>query len=285
MLYINNPSIIIGKHQNVFAEINMKFVSTNNIPVIRRLSGGGTVFHDLGNLNFTFIRNSDAGKQIDFKKFTTPIIEVLHQLNIPATFSGRNDLLIEGLKFSGNAEHVYKNRTLHHGTLLFASALESLRDAIRVNSSQYIDKAVKSVRSQVTNIKNYLSSDYTIESFRSNILKHIQSYHTDFTVHEFTDNETMIINELVLSKYNTWEWNFAYSPSCTIKKSFSELSNHFKINLEIENGKIVNSLILENNIIQKEINAAISNLPYYPQIIAENLYKIKNPEIWVSRLF
>jgi lipoate---protein ligase len=131
MLWRNDNAVVVGKHQNSLAEINHDFVQQNNIKVVRRLSGGGTVFHDLGNLNFTFITNGEGEELVNFRKFTQPILEVLLQLGVHAKFEGRNDLTINGLKFSGNAEHVFKKRTLHHGTLLFSSKISDLTQALK----------------------------------------------------------------------------------------------------------------------------------------------------------
>ncbi len=152
MLWQNLPSIILGKHQNTLAEINYSFVKENNIPVVRRISGGGTVFHDLGNLNFTFISSGEKEKLVNFRKFTQPIIEVLNHMGIPACFEGKNDLRVNGLKISGNAEHVYRNKVLHHGTLLFSADLNYLNQAIKSVPERFKDKAVQSVRSKVANI-------------------------------------------------------------------------------------------------------------------------------------
>jgi len=146
MLWQNEASIIVGKHQNTLAEINYPYVKENGIPVIRRISGGGTVFHDLGNLNFTFIQNGEKGKLVDFRKFTDPILAVLNKMGVPAVFEGKNDLRVDGLKISGNAEHVFKNRVLHHGTLLFSSVLNDLGKALKVKTDRFTDKAVKSIR-------------------------------------------------------------------------------------------------------------------------------------------
>ena len=157
ILYQNKPSIIIGKHQNTLAEINYQYVKENNIAVVRRLSGGGTVYHDLGNLNFSFIKNSGNDKNlVDFKMYTTPIIEVLKQLGVNAEFGGHNDIQVNGFKISGNAEHIFKKRVLHHGTLLFSSDLSILNNAIKAPENRYSDKAVKSVRAVVANIKDFI---------------------------------------------------------------------------------------------------------------------------------
>ncbi|PKP36179.1 MAG: lipoate--protein ligase, partial [Bacteroidetes bacterium HGW-Bacteroidetes-15] len=146
MLYINSPSVIVGKHQNTMAEVDYHFALENDIKIVRRLSGGGAVYHDHGNLNFCFIRNGKEGALVDFKGFTKPIIEILGKLGVEAKFEGHNSLTINGLKFSGNAEHIFKQRVMHHGTLLFSSDLQALANVLYVSIDKYSDRAVKSVR-------------------------------------------------------------------------------------------------------------------------------------------
>ena len=136
MLYINEPSVIVGKHQNTLAEINYTLAKQKGLSVIRRLSGGGSVFHDLGNLNFTFIKNGTPGKLVDFKGYTQPIVDALNEIGVNAEFGGHNSLLIGGKKFSGNAEHIYKNRVMHHGTILFSTNLENLAEVLYVSSDR-----------------------------------------------------------------------------------------------------------------------------------------------------
>jgi len=244
MLWQNAPSIIVGKHQNTLAEINVEYVKMNNIPVVRRLSGGGAVFHDLGNLNFTFIQSGHQESLIDFRKYTEPILEVLQQLNINAKFEGRNDLTIDGLKFSGNAEHIWKNRVLHHGTLLFSSHMPNLAAALNADPLKFQDKAVKSVRSRVTNISEHLKEPLTVGQFATMIQRHIVEQNPEATLVELSENDHSNIYELVRAKYNTWEWNFGYSPNYNFKKIFrTEKSGTIEFDLDVNNGKIIHMKI------------------------------------------
>jgi lipoate-protein ligase A len=275
LLYSNEPSIIVGKHQNAFAEINHRFVANNNIKVIRRLSGGGTVFHDLGNLNFCFIRNGQEGNLIDFKRFTQPILEVLHGMGVPSERSGRNDLIINGLKFSGNAEHVYKNRTLHHGTLLFSSKLGNLRDALKVNSELYQDKAVKSVRSQVTNITEHLPSKISLDEFKDLIVKHIVTKSDDASRYELRETDRVKIMELIENKYHTWDWNYGYSPRFAFRNQGTTDQNFFEIKIEVEKGIVKQADIKINNQPKNEIAQAIQGVRYEEGEIMAKLRLLK----------
>lgn len=234
MLYINEPSIVAGKHQNMMAEVNYRFVTENNIPVIRRISGGGTVYHDLGNLNFLFISNSKAGNQIDFKRYTQPIIDVLLDLGIDAKLEGKNDIRVGGIKISGNAEHVFKNRVLHHGTLLVSSDLNNLSQALKVQEGKYTDNAVKSIRSKVTNL-NAIDARIQIKPLKELIFKKVrESCSQNFDNYELSDTDKTKIEALVTEKYQTWEWNFGYSPKYSFKNSFE----NYSIYLEVEEEEI-----------------------------------------------
>ncbi len=238
MLWRNEPSIIVGKHQNTLAEINLDYVNANQIKVVRRLSGGGAVFHDLGNLNFTFIATDENHKLIDFRKFTRPILEVLQKMGVEAKFEGRNDLTIDGRKFSGNAEHVYKNRVLHHGTLLFSAVMADLSNALNVDPDKFQDKAVKSVRSRVTNISEHLKEQLSVLEFRDKILQYVMESNPQAEMYSFSRHDIDAINKLKEEKYMNWDWNFGYSPKYNFRKTLKTDGGKLEVVLQVNNGLI-----------------------------------------------
>ncbi len=266
MLWRNAPCIIVGKHQNTLAEINADYVKQNNIPVVRRLSGGGAVFHDLGNLNFTFIKTGAKESLIDFRRYTEPILEVLQMMGIDARFEGRNDLTIEGRKFSGNAEHIWKNKVLHHGTLLFSSHMPDLADALNADPLKFQDKAVKSVRSRVTNISEHLKSPMDVMQFATLIQDHIITKYPDAQTLELSDSDHDQINQLVRNKYNSWEWNFGYSPNYNFRKVFrTERSGTLEFDLDVDNGIIRSIKIFGdyfNRYDTEEIESVLNGVPH-----------------------
>jgi lipoate-protein ligase A len=240
MLWQSENTVVLGKHQNAMAEINYPFVHKNGITVARRISGGGTVFHDAGNVNFAYIRNVNSPAEISFKLFTRPVVEALAKLEVTATSSGRNDLLVDGKKISGNAEHVFKNRVLHHGTLLFNSNLETLGQSIKVIPGKYHGKAVQSNRSVVTNILPFLKKQLSVNDFSSFLLE-VQLGNSENSVYELNEKDNRAIQKLVDEKFSTWDWNYGYSPKYTFKNEFIFEGKQLKVELQVEKGRITES--------------------------------------------
>lgn len=235
-LYTDEPSVIIGKHQVMPAEVNYLFAKKHDIKIARRLSGGGTVFHDYGNLNFTFILNGTEGELVRFSTCLAPVIDALHQLGLPAEPGDKNDILLNGKKISGNAEHVFHNRTLHHGTLLFSSNLDNLREAIQP-SGKYVHKGVLSRRSNVTNIAQFLRKSMNIDTFRKYIFAFL-SNHFHVNVSAFSDTDAKRIAEIANQKYKTWEWIFAYSPDYYLEREIELNLGHISAMQNVTEGQL-----------------------------------------------
>jgi lipoate-protein ligase A len=248
-LYINEPCIVVGKHQNIFSEINLPFVLENNIKLVRRISGGGTVYQDLNNLNFSYLHNCPNIEKINYKKFTYPILESLRDMGLNVEFSDRNDLIIDTKKISGNAMHIFKTRVLSHGTLLFNTDLNQLSAALKNNPQKYFDKSIKSVRSKVTNISDYLSHPISINEFSLLLFQKIFGKSANAVLEPITDPENESINQILKQKFETWDWIFGYSPKYIFKNSFPLSNQIIEFHMLVEKGIIRN---IDSNIDQIE---------------------------------
>ncbi len=245
--YINQPSIIIGKHQNALAEINSAFVDKHQIKVVRRLSGGGTVYHDTGNINYSFhTALNPSDETIDFERFSQPLILFLESLGINAKRKGQSDLVIDDKKFSGNAKIIYNNKVLQHGTILFNSDLNFLSDALKVNPLKFNDKSVKSRRSVVTNIADCLTKPLKTHQFLEKFINFVPSLYGNAKPYQLTTKDMNTINELVQSKYATWEWNFGNSPEYTFNKGIQTSEGNIEFNLYVKSGIIKKAKISGN---------------------------------------
>ena len=238
ILWINRPAIIVGKHQNTIQEINKEYTDAHGIKVVRRLSGGGAVYHDLNNLNYTIISKEDENKAFDFKSFSTPVINTLAQLGVKAEFTGRNDLEIDGKKFCGNAQAYINGRIMHHGCLLFDVDLSVLANALKVSKDKFESKGVKSVRARVTNIIDELPEKITVEEFRDLLLDYMKKEYPEMTEYVFSDEELAEINRIKETKFGTWDWNYGKSPEYNVRRGTKFPSGKVEIFANVIESKI-----------------------------------------------
>lgn len=238
LFYINQPSIIIGKNQNTIEEINTDYVEENGILVVRRLSGGGAVYHDLNNLNFSFLTKDDGNSFSNYKKFTQPVVDALAKLGVNSELSGRNDILAEGKKVSGNAQYSTRGRMFSHGTLMFNLDIDAVVNSLKVKQDKIESKGIKSVRSRVANIIDFLPEKITVEEFRMEILKSIFGGEENIQYYELTEEDWENIHEISKNRYQLWEWNYGKSPRFNIQKTKRYPSGSLDIRLKVNKGVI-----------------------------------------------
>ena len=238
MIWINERSVIIGKHQNAFAEINYPYVHANQIPVIRRISGGGAVYHDTGNVNFTFIKKTNKTNQVDFERFTSVIIKFMQSIGIEVNINKRNSLFAGSLKFSGHAEHIFHDKVLHHGTILFDTDLETLQNCL-TPGKEYLGRAMASVRSSVGNIAPLLSETIDIHQFINKFITWMIDFYPGSKSYELRPDEEDAIMRLSETRYKTWQWNYGYSPAYTFQVIIPLHKGFLPIRIKVENGKFV----------------------------------------------
>jgi len=239
ILWQNKNAVIIGRNQNTLSEINQEVIEKHGISVVRRITGGGAVFHDLGNINYSVITSQADGETLNFRKFAEPIVDLLSILGVKAEFSGRNDLLIDGKKISGNAQHISDGRILHHGTLLFSSDLDRVSEVLTVDPEKIRSKAIQSVRSRVTNIKDHLPNGADLDA--AGFIRLMEKYfieNTDCKFSDLSDNELRAIEALSESKYCTWQWNYGNSPKYSISRKEYLPCGTVEVSLGVINGKI-----------------------------------------------
>src|SRR5690606_22249322 len=237
------PSIIIGKNQNTIEEINTDYVEKNGIHVVRRLSGGGAVYHDLGNLNFSFITKDDGDSFLNFKKFTQPVVNASKNIGVDAEMKGRNDILVGERKISGNAQFSTRGRMFSHGTLMFDSEIENVVSALKVRKDKIASKGIKSIRSRVANISEFMDEKMTVEEFRQLLLRNIFEGVDPIPEYKLTEKDWEKIHEISKERYQNWDWNYGKSPKFNLRFSHRFPVGQIEFRLDVNKGIITNCKI------------------------------------------
>ncbi|MCT6868328.1 MAG: lipoate--protein ligase [Apibacter sp.] len=276
LFYINDPSIIIGKHQNTIEEINTEYVDKKNIKVVRRLSGGGAVYHDRGNLNFSFITKNDGNSFSNYQRYLNPVIKALQQMGVNAEIKGRNDILVGDKKISGNAQFATNKRMFTHGTLLFNSNMDEVSTSLKVRKDKIESKGIKSIRSRVANITDYITTELTIEEFRDKLLLSIFNVDSikDITKYELTESDWSQIRKISQERYANWEWNFGRSPKFYMERTQRFPIGSIDLKLNVQDGiitaiKIYGDFFGVGNL--EDIENKLIGKKYTKQSVAESL--------------
>jgi len=240
MLWTGRPCVVVGKHQALYAEINLEYVRNNHVLVARRLTGGGAVYHDPGNLNFTFIRNGQEGALVDFRGHTKIIRDYLSEMGLDTRIEGQHSITLHGLKISGNAEHVYKKRVLHHGTLLFSSELDHLKKTLEIEEGKYVHKGVRSVPGNVGNIDRQLPFPMTLDDFAAGLKGYILDREAGSRTCRLTAEDQISIMSLRDQKYATREWIFGYSPKYAFQNNKPFKNGFIQVQMDVHRGRIQN---------------------------------------------
>lgn len=241
MFWQNEPVVVVGQTQNTVEEINQQYVKEHGIKVARRMTGGGAVYHDLGNLNYSIIMDYKKGKNFGIKNYAEPIMKALRSLGTDARFSGRNDIVIGEKKVSGTAQRIWKERLLHHGCLLFESDLGAVSDCLKVRPEKFESKSVKSVRSRVGNIKDYLEDDMTMEEFQTYLISHM--FEEEYALLELSEADLLEAEKLKREKYETWEWIYGRSMKCTVHNYKRYPGGTVEVYMNIQGGKITQCIM------------------------------------------
>jgi lipoate-protein ligase A len=274
------PTLMIGNYQNPYQEINMDYAREHNVNIVRRITGGGTIYTDMNGWQFSFIVRGDRGnsKKIDFEKYTKPIIDALKSLGVDAYRSGRNDLLIDEKKFSGNAQFHDSSVSLHHGSLLFDTEIEAMVRALNVADEKIISKGIKSVKGRVTNINDHLKNKITSLEFRDVMIKYLTE---DMEIYHLTDEDIRRVNEIKEQQFDTWEWNMGRTPKFNITKEQRFAGGKLQVCIYVEKGRIENVEFYGDFFAQKDISElrhALLGCDYKPEVIEDRLTAVKADE-------
>ncbi len=276
LFYINDPSIIIGRHQNTIEEINTDVVRDRGIHVVRRISGGGAVYHDEGNLNFSFLTQYQPGRFNKYEEFTRPVVDVLQAMGVPAEVGGRNDITADGRKISGNAQFVSRGRMFSHGTVLVNSDLDAVTAALNVKPGKIESKGHKSVRSRVANISEFLPEPLDPHTLRARIIDRIFEG-GEPVMHEVTDEDWAAVEELSATKYRTWEWNYGEGPKFNTQRTKRFPVGEIDLRIQVDRGQITSIRIFGDFMSRNdpsEIEALLQGSRYERATLSQRLSQI-----------
>ena len=276
LFYINAPAIIIGRNQNTIEEIDPEVVAARGIRVVRRISGGGAVYHDLGNLSFSFMTRDVSGRFNRYDRFNGPVVDALRDLGVPAELGGRNDILAGGRKISGNAQFATHDRMFSHGTLLFDSNLDDVTAALRPRPGKVESKGVKSIRSRVANISEFLEHPITVVDLRERIIERIFGTRdrTAIPTVELGERDWGAVHELVERKYGTWEWNYGENPPSNVQRAQRYAAGEIDVRIDVQQGRIAGIRIFGDFMGRAEVRQLeerLRGLPYERAAIAQAL--------------
>lgn len=274
ILWINESSVVLGKHQNLIEEVNMKYCNENNIKIARRISGGGCVFHDFGNLNYSYITNTTGNTAVDFKEFLKPMCTALKNLGLDVVVSQRNDFRIDDKKICGHSQFMRKKRVLHHGCILFDTNLENLSGSLNTKDRKIVSKSAKSVRSKVANVKSLYEIPFGIENFKEKLEQEICKIFKENSFYELNEKDTEKIQLLSKEKYSTKDWIYGQSPKCTLTLDDE------KVKIKVVSGKI--SEVYGDKILENFIGKYLETKDIISKINEKNLFLEKN--IFVEKL-
>ncbi|MBO0439858.1 lipoate--protein ligase [Candidatus Enterococcus ikei] len=284
LFYIQKPCVIIGRNQNVRAEVDLKYAKEHQVVITRRLSGGGAVYDDLGNLSFSFVVNAEHDSFGNFKRFTQPIIDALHEMGATeAEVSGRNDLMIDGKKFSGNAMYIKNKKMYSHGTLMLDVDLDEVSRVLTVSEKKLASKGTKSVRSRVTNLKPYLAKEYqeiTTEAFRDRLLLHLFNAETMDAIkmqeYHLTHTDEQAIDQLVTDIYANDAWVFGEEPKYTIKREEKFKGGLIEANISVEK-ELITAITIYGDYFSQKDTQEIANLLIGCQYEQEAIKQVLEP--------
>lgn len=283
ILWQNENTIVVGQNQNTAAEINQAFVEQHGIRVVRRSTGGGAVYHDLGNLNYSFITDMGDAEQFSKQRFTQPVVDALCKLGLNAAASGRNDILVDDRKVSGTAQRKVQNRILHHGTLLFDSNPAMIAGALNADPTKFKDKSVKSVRSRVGNIRSALPADMDLPAFWDYLKCELLDEQTTYL--ELSSQELEAVRKLQASKYQTWEWNYGRTPAYTFCNKRRWNGGSLEVRIAVEKG-FISDISFYGDFLSLEpldpLTAGLRSCPYRKEDFCEVLKQFHLPSFFGS---